>query len=290
MGCGNGLLMDNLKSRGYTGIIGIETNLESVERLRRRGLDVRPGKAGQLPLETETMDALFYTQVLEHIYDLAGLLEEARRVLRPGGLICLDVPDASAHDLDPACNCFQWLFPEHINHFDAAHLDRLLTANGFEPLLARRNNRNLDGRPSWTAIAVGRKGRGFPGCGPSGSFELREVLTRLTAANQGFADERRPLLSRLGQSGRPLHLWPLSFSFWYFYGHSDLPQANIISLLDSNELLHGRTIDGRPVRPLSSLAGAGADDLLLVFSRQHEIWLEKYLRAQNLALEILSLV
>ncbi len=48
--------------------------------------------ANQLAFEDNRFDTALCTQVMEHVYETQGLLQEAYRVLRPGGKIILTVP------------------------------------------------------------------------------------------------------------------------------------------------------------------------------------------------------
>jgi SAM-dependent methyltransferase len=53
----------------------------------REGLEYRiVGRDGRWPLDEGAVDAVYSFSVLEHVRDVDGLLAEARRVLRPGGL------------------------------------------------------------------------------------------------------------------------------------------------------------------------------------------------------------
>ena len=60
--------------------------------------DVRAltGSAEAIPLEDASVDLVWCSEVLEHVPDTAGLLSEARRVLRTGGRLLVTTP---SHDL-----------------------------------------------------------------------------------------------------------------------------------------------------------------------------------------------
>jgi SAM-dependent methyltransferase len=56
------------------------------------GVDVVADLDGGLPFPAESFDAVSANQVLEHVRDLVGLVQEVHRVLRPGGVLVAHVP------------------------------------------------------------------------------------------------------------------------------------------------------------------------------------------------------
>ena len=52
------------------------------------------GTAERLPFASESFDSVLCTQVLEHVADPWRVVEEIRRVLRPGGRVVLSAPQA----------------------------------------------------------------------------------------------------------------------------------------------------------------------------------------------------
>jgi SAM-dependent methyltransferase len=70
--------------------------------VRRIRVDVSPrdlpdvvADARALPASDGSVDTVVMCEVLEHLPEPAGAIEEARRVLRPGGLLCGSVPFAA---------------------------------------------------------------------------------------------------------------------------------------------------------------------------------------------------
>lgn len=53
----------------------------------RHGLGTIQGDAAHLPVRTESVDAVLVVDALHHLPDQVGALEEAARVLRPGGVL-----------------------------------------------------------------------------------------------------------------------------------------------------------------------------------------------------------
>jgi SAM-dependent methyltransferase len=90
VGCGSGWLAQHFSS--YTGIDG---SPDAVEIARGLGRDVREGDVDEpLPFAAESFDGVVMKDLLEHVADPVAVVGEARRVLRPGGLVFASSPDA----------------------------------------------------------------------------------------------------------------------------------------------------------------------------------------------------
>lgn len=95
-------------------------------------LDLVRASALQLPFADGSFDAVVCSEVLEHIHDYRGVLEEITRVLKPGGRFVASVPRAWPERL-----C--WLLSDayheapggHIRIFSAATLRRVIQNQGF---------------------------------------------------------------------------------------------------------------------------------------------------------------
>lgn len=102
-GCGTGGLLKALGNPRQN--YGIDVATEAIELCRRRGLDnVRQADICDLPFKDHSFDAVICSSVIYHewVRDLRRAIGEMERVLRPGGLLILNVPAFrflhSAHD------------------------------------------------------------------------------------------------------------------------------------------------------------------------------------------------
>lgn len=68
------------------------TGAVGVDYLELPGVDCVADLNHRLPFDDEQFDVVYSNQVLEHIPNLIGLIEETHRVLRPGGLMVAHVP------------------------------------------------------------------------------------------------------------------------------------------------------------------------------------------------------
>ncbi len=88
-GCGAGLLVDELRRRGYAGATGYDA--------------YSPRFADPAVLDLRH-DVVFSQDVIEHVDAPLALLDTFGRLCRPGGLIAIGTPDAAAIDLRRAAH------------------------------------------------------------------------------------------------------------------------------------------------------------------------------------------
>jgi 2-polyprenyl-3-methyl-5-hydroxy-6-metoxy-1,4-benzoquinol methylase len=94
VGCGNGALLSELGRYGRWRLCGVETSATGVEIARNQGIDARlaDGRKDLSGLFEQMFDLVISIEVIEHIYDSAGFLDAAYRVLRPGGKMVISTP------------------------------------------------------------------------------------------------------------------------------------------------------------------------------------------------------
>jgi len=79
--------------------VGVDVDTDALRKAANRRDRVNYVKAsadGDLPFRTESVDALAASEVYEHLRNPAAFLEEARRVLRPGGRLVLTTPNTQS--------------------------------------------------------------------------------------------------------------------------------------------------------------------------------------------------
>jgi ubiquinone biosynthesis O-methyltransferase len=95
LGCGGGFMSEALASRGAE-VIGVDVSQGAIAIATRHAAS-RPfairylvGSGEDLPLPNRCVDCVVCVDVLEHVRSLDQVLDEIRRVLRPGGLFLFD--------------------------------------------------------------------------------------------------------------------------------------------------------------------------------------------------------
>jgi len=93
--CGGGLLAPHARRLGYLHV-GVDLGAGATRTAAAHGVLAARGDATGLPLRDACADVVVAGEVLEHVADVEGVLGEACRVLRPGGLLVVDSIAATA--------------------------------------------------------------------------------------------------------------------------------------------------------------------------------------------------
>jgi SAM-dependent methyltransferase len=142
VGAGEGFLMD-AADRGGLGVTGLDYSSFGVSkffpRLRARLLEGDVIELlGQLAAREVKFAACSAINVLEHVLDPVGLLAGIARVLAPGGLVAVTVPNDYSRlqlllrDEGRIDRDFWFSPPQHLQYFNAENLPRFCASNGFE--------------------------------------------------------------------------------------------------------------------------------------------------------------
>ena len=161
LGCGAGRFVAALRDAGADPV-GVEIAEAALERARvvAPGADLRLLEDdGSIPLDHGSVDLVWCSEVLEHVADGIHLLQEARRVLRPGGRILVTAPfHGRAKGAAIALARFDAHFDpqgQHLRFFTRASLASLLLAAGF----VSPSVRAVGGVPLFRETLVARAGR-----------------------------------------------------------------------------------------------------------------------------------
>ena len=114
-----------LESLGWRSL-ALEYSGTGADLARSRGLLVSRADAHRLPLRTDSMGVVTALDVLEHLEDDEQAARELRRVLRPDGVLVVDVP------ADPALWSAHDDAVGHLRRYTEESLRTLLTGAGFE--------------------------------------------------------------------------------------------------------------------------------------------------------------
>ena len=89
LACGGGLMAPHVAPLGYRHV-GVDVNLRGLQVAREHGVTVVRGSVLAVPLADGCADVVLAGEILEHVEDDVGVLEECARLLRPGGMLVID--------------------------------------------------------------------------------------------------------------------------------------------------------------------------------------------------------
>jgi ubiquinone/menaquinone biosynthesis C-methylase UbiE len=139
IGCDGGTLLEHIAARAQAPrVVGIDLSDEAVAytRSKRPDFDLLVGDAERLPFRDGSFEAIFASEVLEHIHHPEKLFLEVRRCLSAGGYGLVAVPSET-----PLFKFLWFLWTRfgkgrvwhhaHVQDFGGKALDRLIEEAGF---------------------------------------------------------------------------------------------------------------------------------------------------------------
>ena len=131
LGCGSGNKLKIAIQLGWD-VTGLEIDPNAVRAAREQGLNVIEGGYRELAQFSDCFDCVICSHVLEHVHQPLELLDLLARVLKPGGLLLISLPNAKSHVRE----CFgpNWRgleAPRHIAIPALRQMVALIQARGF---------------------------------------------------------------------------------------------------------------------------------------------------------------
>lgn len=139
VGCGAGLFLKRAQERGWN-CTGVEPSDHASEVACQMGLNVINGSVETFRQHNmDRYDVVHLKNVLEHVPNPVDILDTCQKLLLPGGLIYIEVPND--YNLFQRLGCTilrerkSWItVPDHINYFNFPSLTKLVSENGFTVL------------------------------------------------------------------------------------------------------------------------------------------------------------
>jgi SAM-dependent methyltransferase len=121
MPCGRGFYLNMLRYVSQCKLVGADLDWDVLKKARQNvghlpDIAIHHANIYALPYPDGTFNAIILSEVLEHIDDDEVGLREAYRVLKPGGVIAITVPNANyPFWWDPINKTLEKLFKKHIS-------------------------------------------------------------------------------------------------------------------------------------------------------------------------------
>ena len=135
VGCWVGFLLAEARGRGWRECVGIEPSTFASGYARERlGLDVRTEELFTADLPTGHWDVVVMGDVLEHLTRANAALDRVAELLRPQGVIALELPDAGSRVAQLLGPRWWSVIPTHVHYFTRHSAATMLGRHGLEPL------------------------------------------------------------------------------------------------------------------------------------------------------------
>lgn len=135
IGCGTGINSLIIRDLGHE-VVGLELSKAALRAYLDKGFEgLNADIETNLPFLDDVFDLIFASEVIEHIFNFELLLNEAFRVLKPGGILILSTP-----------NSYFWVYrilyffgktakelqhPDHVQFFNKKKLSNYIKSAGF---------------------------------------------------------------------------------------------------------------------------------------------------------------
>lgn len=132
IGAGTGAFASFMAQSGWR-VTGLEPDTEA----RKIAADVH--RIQLLPIDelfrlpVQHYDAITLWHVLEHVHDLDGYMKQLKRLLKPGGLLFIAVPNYTSYDAQRYKDYWAaYDVPRHLYHFSPRSMKKLLEVNSLK--------------------------------------------------------------------------------------------------------------------------------------------------------------
>lgn len=119
--CGRGFYLNMFRYVSDCTLVGADLDWSVIQKARQNvgslpDISLHYASIYRLPYPDDTFDAVILSEVLEHLDDDVAGLREAYRVLKPGGVVAITVPNANyPFSWDPINKSLETLFHTHIS-------------------------------------------------------------------------------------------------------------------------------------------------------------------------------
>ena len=259
IGSGKGGFLHWCQDQGFNNLIAVEKSAQCADAIKQSlEIPVFSDVFG-LAADRQKIDIVILSHVLEHAFCPAALLTALLAVTDENTLFYLEVPNATFYVSEP--NPWQYLYFEHINHFDLIHLEALLNRLGMASL-SKTHDYFLPNQENFQecCIVVAKKAiseerKIFPD--NQLSKLMQEKLSFMPAVfNQLILD--------VNEKNKFISIWGISQYAQLVIAKHPCLSKHLRYLIDKSPAKCGRFLNGHRVEALDKLSELGERDTLLI--------------------------
>lgn len=131
IGTAGGAFLEAASQYGYRAY-GMEPSADLVGRGKSRGLNIEQGTIEDHCFELNSFDMVCLWDVIEHLPNPREALIEAKKLLKPNGILLINYPDIGTWQAKIAGKRFWWILSVHLHHFTRKSISEICKKTGFE--------------------------------------------------------------------------------------------------------------------------------------------------------------
>lgn len=123
-----------IESGVFREVVAIEPTPELAQACRDRNVPVIESRIEDISHEFESADIVVAFEVIEHLFEPMHFIDQAARLVKPGGLLILSCPNGEGFDIAELGSKSLAVDAEHVNLFNPRSLSAMVEKVGFETI------------------------------------------------------------------------------------------------------------------------------------------------------------
>jgi len=252
IGCANGGLLNFLNEQGYENLTGLDPSAKCVSYVSMQGIKAVRGDIFNNSLITDKIeyDFVIFSHVFEHLYDLKKAVQYVSSYLKEGGLVYIEVPDASRYK-DFYVVPYYYFDSEHINHFSEHSLTNLFLQSNFEFVKYEQKEIPVSNTAKYPALyglyrkVVGLESLSINRDKPN-DLTVKSIIEYINKSNYG---KEMQDINDLAQSQESIIVWGAGQYTLRLMSETCLKDCNIVAFIDKDKKKQGQAINDIQVYP-----------------------------------------
>jgi 2-polyprenyl-3-methyl-5-hydroxy-6-metoxy-1,4-benzoquinol methylase len=232
LGSGVGEFSEFMARKGYKNVTAVDVSAANVSAAQQGGINAIIGNAaapdGFLNAPAQKFDLIVFSHTLEHILDIRQAMQNVKTVLADGGILFIEVPDASKYSGINMPPYFFFTY-EHLIHFTTDTLKTLSGAFGLTLIQAKSYLKCARYHVLYGIFRLGRK-----------APVVRETQTETAVRKYEMecCENLKPFIDKLEHDKEKLVLWGVGASTAQLL-NGNFDRCDVVKLIDSNPARQG---------------------------------------------------
>ena len=254
VGCANGGLLGEFRELGFSQLEGVDPSPACVAAVASIGMNGHVGTLFRMPAAIHGADCVILSHVMEHVRDVGEGFAHIRRALRAGGLLYIEVPDATRY-AEFLVAPFQDFNVEHINHFSPVSLTNALGRAGFVVERVIQKSINASATALYPALGILARAVDSTPAVPAFDERLGPAVADYVGRSRALLEVIRAHLDEALAGVPEILIWGTGQTTLTILSNVRL-RSRVVALTDSNPRFHGRRLGGIPVIAPEDVSGS----------------------------------